>query len=94
MKLKKILSLALATFLTASSISYVVASEQVSDEEASQETVTTNTEVSNVQNYTILEGNSLGNTYHRLNKETATDENGFTYLKLTLSKSILPSFTS
>ena len=35
------------------------------------------------QNFTVLSGESLGNTYHRLTKETVTAENGFTYLKLT-----------
>ena len=61
----------------------MVASEQVSVEEVSQEPVTVNAETTTIQNHTILEGNSLGNTYHRLNKETAIDTNGFTYLKLT-----------
>ena len=83
MKIKKLLSLLLATFLTASSISHVVASEQAVVEEVSQEPVTVNAEATAVQNHTILEGTSLGNTYHRLNKETVTDETGFTYIKLT-----------
>ncbi len=83
MKLKKILSLALALFLTVGSINYVIALEQASDEEISQEVVTTSTESTTVQNYTVLSGTSLGNTYHRLNKETVTDETGFEYLKLT-----------
>jgi hypothetical protein len=83
MKIKKLLSLLLAALLITGSIGHSAASEQSSGEEVSQEPVTVNAGTTTIQNHTILEGNSLGNTYHRLNKETAIDTNGFTYLKLT-----------
>ena len=83
MKFKSILSLILAVVLvTSGSIVYVVASEHASLADFVIDSSEVSTDILDEQNYTILEGASLGNTYHRLNSKVIT-ENGLTYIRLT-----------
>ena len=75
MNLKKILSLITSIAFCICCVSFTGSNAEENCEDEAVELSENST------NFTVLQGDSIGNTYHRLIKETVTDESSFTDLK-------------